>query len=98
MGDWGTQFGMLIAELELQLSQGEQAELALSDLEVFYQQSKKHFDADPEFAVNARANVVKLQSGDQDCLKLWEQFITVSIAHNTEIYKQLNVGLKVRAY
>jgi arginyl-tRNA synthetase len=94
MGDWGTQFGMLIAELELQLSQGEQAELALSDLEVFYQQSKKHFDADSEFAVNARANVVKLQSGDQDCLKLWEQFITVSIAHNTEIYKQLNVGLK----
>ena len=94
MGDWGTQFGMLIAELELQLSQGEQAELALSDLEVFYQQSKKHFDADPEFANNARANVVKLQSGDQDCLKLWEQFISVSIAHNTEIYKQLNVGLK----
>ena len=94
MGDWGTQFGMLIAELELQLSQGEQAELALSDLEVFYQQSKKHFDADPEFADNARANVVKLQSGDQDCLKLWEQFISVSIAHNTEIYKQLNVGLK----
>ncbi len=94
MGDWGTQFGMLIAELELQLSQGEQAELALSDLEVFYQQSKKHFDTDPKFADNARANVVKLQSGDKDCLKLWEQFITVSIAHNTEIYKQLNVGLK----
>lgn len=93
MGDWGTQFGMLIAELELQLNQGEQAELALSDLEVFYQQSKKHFDADPEFADKARENVVKLQSGDKDCLKLWEQFITVSIAHNTEIYKQLNVGL-----
>ena len=94
MGDWGTQFGMLIGELELQLSQGEQAELALGDLEIFYQQSKKHFDTDPKFADNARANVVKLQSGDKDCLKLWEQFITVSIAHNTEIYKQLNVGLK----
>ena len=94
MGDWGTQFGMLIAELELQLSQGEQAELALSDLEIFYQQSKKHFDDDPAFADKARANVVKLQSGDNDCLELWQQFITVSIAHNTEIYKQLNVGLK----
>jgi arginyl-tRNA synthetase len=94
MGDWGTQFGMLIGELELQLSQGEQAELALGDLEIFYQQSKKHFDADPAFADKARANVVKLQSGDKDCLKLWEQFISVSIAHNTEIYKQLNVGLK----
>jgi arginyl-tRNA synthetase len=76
MGDWGTQFGMLIGELELQLSQGEQAELALGDLEIFYQQSKKHFDADPAFADKARANVVKLQSGDKDCLKLWEQFIS----------------------
>ena len=93
MGDWGTQFGMLIAELELQLSQGEQAELALSDLEVFYQQSKKHFDADPDFADTARAYVVKLQSGDANCLKLWQQFIDVSVAHNSEIYKQLNVGL-----
>ena len=93
MGDWGTQFGMLIAELELQLSQGEQAELALSDLEVFYQQSKKHFDADPEFADTARAYVVKLQSGDANCLKLWQQFIDVSVAHNSDIYQQLNVGL-----
>ena len=93
MGDWGTQFGMLIAELELQLSKGEQAELALSDLEVFYQQSKKHFDVDPEFADTARAYVVKLQSGDANCLKLWKQFIDVSVAHNSEIYQQLNVGL-----
>ena len=93
MGDWGTQFGMLIAELECQLSQGDQAELALSDLEVFYQQSKKHFDADSEFADTARAYVVKLQSGDPNCLKLWRQFIDVSIAHNSKLYKQLNVGL-----
>ena len=96
MGDWGTQFGMLIAELELELSQGEQAELALSDLEVFYQQSKKHFDADPEFADTARAYVVKLQSGDTNCIKLWKQFIDVSIAHNSEIYKNLNVGLTAK--
>lgn len=93
MGDWGTQFGMLIAELELQLSQGDHAELALSDLEVFYQQAKKHFDADPKFANTARDYVVKLQSGDANCLKLWKQFIDVSIAHNSEIYQQLNVGL-----
>ncbi len=96
MGDWGTQFGMLIAELELELGQGEQAELALSDLEVFYQQSKKHFDADPEFADTARAYVVKLQSGDANCIKLWKQFIDVSIAHNSEIYKNLNVGLTAK--
>ncbi|MGB2119651.1 MAG: arginine--tRNA ligase [Porticoccaceae bacterium] len=94
MGDWGTQFGMLIAELELHLGEGEQADLALNDLELFYQQSKKHFDADPEFADKARAYVVKLQSGDAHCRKLWQKFIDVSVAHNIDIYKQLNVGLR----
>ena len=93
MGDWGTQFGMLIAELELQLGEGEQAELALSDLEVFYQQSKKHFDQDPDFADTARSYVVKLQSGDAQCRKLWQQFIDISVAHNLAIYRQLNIGL-----
>jgi arginyl-tRNA synthetase len=96
MGDWGTQFGMLIAELELQLSHGDRAELALSDLEVFYQQAKKHFDADPQFADTARAYVVKLQSGDADCLQLWKQFIQVSVAHNLDIYQQLNVSLEAQ--
>ena len=94
MGDWGTQFGMLIAELELHLGEGEHADLALNDLELFYQQSKKHFDADPEFADKARAYVVKLQSGDAHCRKLWQKFIDVSVAHNIDIYKQLNVGLR----
>ena len=93
MGDWGTQFGMLIAELEQQLSEGEQAELALNDLELFYQQSKKHFDEDPAFADTARDYVVKLQSGDQHCRNLWQKFIQVSVSHNLEIYRQLNVGL-----
>ena len=93
MGDWGTQFGMLIAELEIQLGDGEPAGLALNDLEVFYQQSKKHFDADPAFADKARDYVVKLQSGDAHCRKLWKQFIDVSVAHNLDIYQKLNVGL-----
>ena len=93
MGDWGTQFGMLIAELEIQLGGGEPVGLALNDLEVFYQQSKKHFDADSEFADKARDYVVKLQSGDAHCRKLWKQFIDVSVAHNLDIYQKLNVGL-----
>ena len=93
MGDWGTQFGMLIAELEHQLGKGEQTELALSDLEKFYQQAKQHFDADTEFADTARSYVVKLQSGDPHCRKLWQQFIEVSVAHNLSIYGQLNVSL-----
>ncbi len=94
MGDWGTQFGMLIAELEEQLGEGEQAELALGDLEVFYQQSKKHFDEDPAFAEKARHYVVKLQSGDTHCRKLWQRFIDISVAHSEAIYRDLNVTLK----
>jgi arginyl-tRNA synthetase len=94
MGDWGTQFGMLIAELEEQLGEGEQADLALGDLEVFYQQSKKHFDEDSGFAEKARDYVVKLQSGDNHCLTLWKQFINTSVAHSEAIYRDLNVTLQ----
>jgi len=94
MGDWGTQFGMLIAELEGQLKSDSDADLALSDLETFYQQSKKHFDDNADFAAKARDYVVKLQSGDEGCKALWQKFIDVSVAHSDEIYKTLNVSLK----
>ncbi len=94
VGDWGTQFGMLIAELESHIQQGEEAELALSDLETFYKQAKKHFDENSGFADRAREYVVKLQSGDKDVLKLWEQFKSVSLHHAEEIYHTLDVTLK----
>jgi len=93
VGDWGTQFGMLIAELEEQLTDGEQAEFALKDLEGFYQQAKAHFDAEPEFATKARDYVVRLQSGDQQVLALWQKFKAVSLNHSEDIYKTLNVTL-----
>jgi arginyl-tRNA synthetase len=93
MGDWGTQFGMLIAELENKLGKNEAPEIALQDLEVFYQQAKKHFDEDEVFAQTARDYVVKLQSGDQHCRKLWKQFIKISVAHSEELYAKLNVSL-----
>jgi len=93
MGDWGTQFGMLIAELEGQLERNDNATLALADLESFYQQAKKHFDDDADFANTARDYVVKLQSGDEGCKALWQQFIDVSVAHSEDIYRSLNVSL-----
>ncbi len=92
VGDWGTQFGMLIAELEDQL-QDDVADFALKDLEVFYQQSKKHFDESPEFANRARDYVVKLQSGDERVLILWQQFKKVSLQHSSDLYEKLNVTL-----
>ncbi len=91
VGDWGTQFGMLIAELE-EIANRE-GEMALKDLEVFYQQAKKHFDEDEAFAHKSREYVVRLQSGDPGMLKLWQEFKNISLHHSTEIYEQLNVTL-----
>jgi len=93
VGDWGTQFGMLIAELEEQLQTNESASLALKDLEGFYQRAKKHFDESSEFADKARSYVVKLQSGDANILALWKQFRNISLEHSQDIYQALNVTL-----
>jgi len=94
MGDWGTQFGMLIAHLSDKLAGNEVAETALSDLENFYREAKIRFDEEEGFADRARADVVKLQSGDAQCAKLWQQFIDISISHSEEIYTKLNVSLQ----
>ncbi|MCG8612347.1 MAG: arginine--tRNA ligase, partial [Pseudomonadales bacterium] len=93
IGDWGTQFGMLTAELEETLQGEDMSNFQLKDLESFYQQSKKHFDEDPEFADKARDYVVKLQGGDENVLKLWQQFIDLSLQHSEELYDKLNVSL-----
>ena len=94
MGDWGTQFGMLIAHLSDKLASNEVAETALADLENFYREAKVRFDDEEGFADRARADVVKLQSGDEACAKLWQQFIDISITHSEEIYAKLNVSLQ----
>lgn len=93
MGDWGTQFGMLLAHLSDQLEQS-QASTALSDLEDFYRAAKVRFDNEEGFADRAREYVVKLQGSDPECLTLWEQFIDISIAHSEQVYEQLGVSLR----
>lgn len=94
MGDWGTQFGMLIAHLQDKLLSENVATTALSDLEDFYREAKIRFDEEEGFADRAREYVVKLQGGDKECLTLWQQFIDVSIQHSEEVYAKLNVNLK----
>ncbi|MEE4248951.1 MAG: arginine--tRNA ligase [Alcanivoracaceae bacterium] len=90
VGDWGTQFGMLLALFEeLPGDAGQQ----LSDLEAFYRDAKKRFDASEDFANRARALVVKLQSGDADCLALWKRFNEISLSHCFEVYERLGVSL-----
>ena len=90
IGDWGTQFGMLIAYLE---ETGADAEGSLKDLEQFYKDAKSRFDADEAFADKAREYVVKIQSGDAHCLRLWRRFIDISLGHCEEVYEKLDVDL-----
>ena len=93
VGDWGTQFGMLISYMrELSASQGE-LPTQLADLESFYRAAKERFDADPDFADTARGSVVQLQGGDPDHLVVWQQFIDESLKHCHAIYDKLNVTL-----
>lgn len=94
LGDWGTQFGMLIAHLEeLEKESQEAMGMELADLGAFYKEAKKHFDNDIEFASRARNYVVRLQAGDEYCLKLWKKLVDVTLAHNQETYDRLNVSL-----
>lgn len=93
VGDWGTQFGMLISYMrELSASNGD-LPTQLADLESFYRAAKERFDADPEFADTARASVVKLQGGDEEHLIAWQRFIDESLKHCQAIYDKLNVTL-----
>ena len=89
VGDWGTQFGMLLAYLEENPITSDE----LSDLENFYRAAKKRFDESEEFATRARGLVVKLQAGDADCLALWTRFKDISLSHCQKTYELLNVKL-----
>ena len=92
VGDWGTQFGMLIAFLEKQ-QQENAGEMALADLEGFYREAKKHYDEDEAFAERARGYVVKLQGGDEYCREMWRKLVDITMTQNQITYKRLNVTL-----
>ena len=94
VGDWGTQFGMLIAYMDrLAAEQGHDLSTALVDLEAFYRAAKECFDRDAAFADLAREYVVRLQGGDAHCRAAWEQFIGESLRHCEAVYRQLGVTL-----
>ncbi|MCO5368056.1 arginine--tRNA ligase [Pseudomonas alliivorans] len=89
VGDWGTQFGMLLAYLQEKPATSDE----LSDLENFYRAAKQRFDESEEFAERARGLVVKLQGGDAECLALWKRFNEISLSHCQKTYERLNVNL-----
>jgi arginyl-tRNA synthetase len=91
IGDWGTQFGMLVEEI---LAEGiEPSTLTLAEAEALYSRASAHFRADPEFAERARRRVVALQSGDEETRRIWRELINVSLAGFNEAYQRLGVLL-----
>ncbi len=93
VGDWGTQFGMLIEYL-LQEEVTFDQSISLDRLNDWYQQSKQQFDQSPAFAKRARKRVVLLQSGDPASRAMWERFVALSKNHFKAIYRRLGVLLE----
>ena len=90
VGDWGTQFGMLLTHMTETGANSQE----LADLEVFYRASKARFDQDAEFADRSRQAVVDLQSGDPGARAHWSRFIDISLAHCQDVYDRLGVSLR----
>ncbi len=94
IGDWGTQFGMLISYIVEQFGEeADKVEFHIDDIEEFYKKANNRFSQDKEFADKSRQWVVRLQSGDEKAVKIWEKFREESLRHCEEIYKRLNVTL-----
>jgi len=93
VGDWGTQFGLLIEHL---LDVGEDAalkQLSAGEINAFYQAARTKFDSDPAFAERSRHRVVLLQGGDPESLRLWQELVDDSKHYYNTIYQRLGVTL-----
>lgn len=104
IGDWGTQFGMLIqylvehpSELDrdpaAERSEGS-GEAAMSNLNRIYKTSKKAFDEDEEFKERARRRVVELQAGDEETLRYWHRFVDESKVYFNSVFGMLDMDIR----
>ncbi|MFF1479309.1 arginine--tRNA ligase [Streptomyces sp. NPDC058301] len=99
IGDWGTQFGMLIQYLienpgELAPPEDVDGEQAMSNLNRVYKASRAVFDSDEEFKERARKRVVALQSGDKETLELWQQFVDESKVYFYSVFEKLDMEIR----
>ncbi|WP_416983274.1 arginine--tRNA ligase [Streptomyces sp. T028] len=99
IGDWGTQFGMLIQYLlehpgELAPASEVDGEQAMSNLNRVYKASRAVFDADEEFKERARKRVVALQSGDKETLDFWQQFVDESKVYFYSVFEKLDMEIR----
>lgn len=100
IGDWGTQFGMLIQYMN-QLSTEKnldwsQVKLTISDLAAHYKSAKKCFDESEAFQEQAKQAVVLLQSGDAKSLELWRYICQVSRDDYLALYQMLGVDPRLQ--
>src|SRR5690606_7777265 len=95
LGDWGTQFGMLIEYL---METGGTEKREIADLNAFYQEAKRRFDDDPAFAERARLRVVALQRGDTETLELWRMLVDESKRYFDTIYERLDIDRSLLEY
>jgi len=104
IGDWGTQFGMLIQEVfEGRVAAAfegvtgqpvyEQGDFSVSDTEELYRKAKNRYDSEPKFKQGARDWVVKLQNGDAEAFSFWSSIVRASLSECQKIYDLLNVTL-----
>ncbi|MEU1334485.1 arginine--tRNA ligase [Streptomyces sp. NPDC005865] len=99
IGDWGTQFGMLIQYLienpdQLAPAEDVDGEQAISNLNRVYKASRAVFDADEEFKERARKRVVALQSGDKETLGLWQRFVDESKVYFYSVFEKLDMEVR----
>ncbi|KAF7282436.1 hypothetical protein GWI33_002666 [Rhynchophorus ferrugineus] len=96
VGDWGTQFGMLIAHLQDKFPNYAVESPPIGDLQAFYKEAKKRFDDDEEFKKRAYASVVKLQSFEPEHTQAWNLICDVSRKEFQKIYDRLDIKLMER--
>ncbi|HSV99737.1 MAG TPA: arginine--tRNA ligase [Sedimentisphaerales bacterium] len=100
IGDWGTQFGMLIRYMYQNVEMKTRGDTTIvtsvvtfGDMEQFYREAKRLFDTDPKFAEESRQYVVRLQSGDKTALDDWKQICILSLTECQTVYERLAVQL-----
>jgi len=94
VGDWGTQFGMLIQYLKEEYPKFHEDIPNITDLTAFYKNAKSRFDESAEFKKISQLNVVKLQAGDEECRKIWQVLCDVSRMEFEKVYARLDISVK----
>lgn len=95
IGDWGTQFGMLLAHLIDTYPDFKSSPPPIANLQIFYKQSKKRFDEEEEFKKRAYETTVLLQAKSPDMIMAWKQICEISRQEFNEVYRILNVSDKL---